>query len=86
MRLPRPSHVCLRTYIATWDNADQKPNYWDWSLDWEDITKAPIWDPVIGFGGNGNESDAESIHGHCVTDGPFARLEVLYVEQIPYSH
>ncbi|KAL2217410.1 hypothetical protein M432DRAFT_516476, partial [Thermoascus aurantiacus ATCC 26904] len=60
--------------------------YWDWSLDWEDITKAPIWDPVIGFGGNGNESDAESIHGHCVTDGPFARLEVLYVEQIPYPH
>ena len=61
-------------------------SYWDWSLDWENITQAPIWNSDLGFGGNGDEKDGESIHGHCVTDGPFAKLEVLYVEKIPYRH
>lgn len=60
--------------------------YWDWSLDWEDVTHAPVWDTILGFGGDGNEKDLESIHGHCVTDGPFARLKVLYVEKFPYPH
>ncbi|KAF6230923.1 hypothetical protein HO173_010831 [Letharia columbiana] len=60
--------------------------YWDWSLDWEDVTHAPVWDTTLGFGGDGNEKDIESIHGHCVTDGPFARLQVLYVEKFPYPH
>ena len=60
--------------------------YWDWSLDWKDVTHAPVWDAVLGFGGDGNEKDLESIHGHCVTDGPFAMLKVLYVEKVPYSH
>ncbi|KAM0795551.1 hypothetical protein BDR22DRAFT_883005 [Usnea florida] len=60
--------------------------YWDWSLDWEDVTHAPVWDTILGFGGDGDEEDLESIHGHCVTDGPFARLQVLYVEKYPYPH
>ena len=45
-----------------------------------------MWDTSLGFGGDGNDMDAESIHGHCVTDGPFARLKVLYVEKFPYPH
>ncbi len=60
--------------------------YWDWSLDWKDITTAPVWDTILGFGGDGNETDLESVHGHCVTTGPFARLQVLYVEKFPYPH
>ena len=44
-----------------------------------------MWDSVDGFGGDGNAvaGDASSIDpdftGYCVDDGPFARLEVLYV-------
>ena len=62
------------------------PRYWDWSLDWENVTQAPVWDNILGFGGDGDEKDLESVHGHCVTDGPFARLQVLYVEKFPYPH
>lgn len=55
--------------------------YWNWSLDWEDLTSAPVWDSETGFGGNGNFSaDASIVHGHCVTDGPFAGLQVLYTD------
>ena len=66
--------------------AKHSSRYWDWSLDWEDVTHAPVWDTSLGFGGDGNGKDLESIHGHCVTDGPFARLKVLYVEKFPYPH
>lgn len=66
--------------------AEYPSRYWDWSLDWEDVTLAPVWDTILGFGGDGNEKDLESVHGHCVTDGPFARLKVLYVEKFPYPH
>lgn len=66
--------------------AKHSSRYWDWSLDWEDVTHSPVWDTTLGFGGDGNEKDLESIHGHCVTDGPFARLKVLYVERFPYPH
>lgn len=61
--------------------------YWDWSLDWEDLTLSPIWDSDIGFGGNGNSSDERSVaYGYCVTDGPFARLTALIwgVEDKPH--
>ena len=58
-----------------------KLRYWNWMLDWEDVTKAPVWDPENGFGGNGDPDVGESIvKGHCVTDGPFAMLEVLYLK------
>ncbi|KAK6596644.1 hypothetical protein H4I96_09296 [Botrytis cinerea] len=53
--------------------------YWDWSLDWEDMSKSPIWDSNIGFGGNGNSHSNKSVgHGHCVTDGPFANRTIQY--------
>lgn len=71
----------LQTQVAKYSS-----RYWDWSLDWEDVTQAPVWDPILGFGGDGDGKDTESIHGHCVTDGPFARLKVLYVEKFPYPH
>lgn len=48
-------------------------------MDWENLAKSPIWDTKTGFGGNGNKSAETSVaYGHCVTDGPFANLKVLY--------
>jgi tyrosinase len=72
----------LVTIILT----NQGLSYWDWSLDWLNLTTAPVWSSDLGFGTDGNATDLESIHGHCVTDGPFANLEVLYVEKYPYLH
>jgi len=47
--------------------------YWDWSLDSPDFAASLLWDPITGFGGNGNtESDPESSNSCCVIDGPFA--------------
>ena len=61
--------------------------YWDWSLDWEDITLAPVWDSVLGFGGNGNSSDSRpGFRGFCVTDGPFANLELLFIGPMDVPH
>ena len=62
--------------------AQQQPlnwfRYWDWSLDWEHLPSAPLWDVDLGFGGNGNSSDTKSVaHGYCVTEGPFAHLQVM---------
>ncbi|PWY74371.1 Di-copper centre-containing protein [Aspergillus heteromorphus CBS 117.55] len=47
--------------------------YWDWSLDWNNLTGAPVWDPETGFGGDGDMAGEITIgEGRCVTDGPFA--------------
>ena len=46
-------------------------------LDWEDISKAPIWDKTLGFGGNGT-GDPSVGDGRCVVDGPFANLHGLF--------
>ena len=46
-----------------------------------------MWDNELGFGGNGNTSVGDPVFdAHCVTDGPFARLEVLYFEHIYQPH
>lgn len=55
-------------------------SYWDWALDWEDITKSPVLDYTNGFGGNGNTSIKEPfLDGFCLTEGPFSRLEMPYI-------
>jgi len=51
--------------------------YWNWGLDWEDITKSPVWDTETGFGGNGHGEIAVG-DGRCLTDGPFANFQALY--------
>jgi hypothetical protein len=88
MLIPSPPPVSfhLNPFLCPNPPIDHKYRYWDWSLDWQDLTTAPVWSSDIGFGTDGNITDRESIHGHCVTDGPFANLEVLYVEQYPYPH
>ena len=61
--------------------------YWDWSLDWEDITLAPIWDPDTGFGGNGSPTEGEEIlDGHCVVDGPFANTSIGFLDDEAHPH
>ncbi|CAD6580422.1 MAG: hypothetical protein ASARMPREDX12_009559 [Alectoria sarmentosa] len=82
-----------RWFIHIYENALRQQcgysgylTYWDWSLDWENITLAPVFDNELGFGGNGNTSDKSGFRGSCVTDGPFARLEVLFAGPIKAPH
>lgn len=50
-------------------------SYWDWVLDSDDLSKAPIWDTVDGFGGNGDINTPITVsEGYCVTGGPFANV------------
>ncbi|GAD93058.1 conserved hypothetical protein [Paecilomyces variotii No. 5] len=59
--------------------------YWNWSLDWEDLSKSPVWDNETGFGGSG--TGAESVaNGHCVLDGPFAGAQAAYYEGNYHPH
>ncbi|KAI8946359.1 putative tyrosinase [Xylaria longipes] len=56
--------------------------YWDWTRDWADLTRAPVWDATEGFGGNGNVNLPTTVgQGHCVQDGPFAGLQVQYYNE-----
>ena len=61
--------------------------YWDWTLDWENITRSPVWDVQTGFGGSGNTSAGPPVFkAYCMTEGPFAHLEVPYFEHIYQPH
>ena len=52
--------------------------YWDWTLDWKNMTQAPIFDSTVGFGGDGDPNGEITVGGgRCVIDGPFAGLEAL---------
>ena len=69
----------------------RRPNnagrYWDWSLDWENLTQSPVFDPDTGFGGDGNRFGRKSVgEGYCVTDGPFAGLELPYFNGNDHLH
>ncbi|KAG9254535.1 uncharacterized protein F5Z01DRAFT_109692 [Emericellopsis atlantica] len=53
--------------------------YWDWSIDAdaEDVPNAPVFDPVTGFGGDGQRTDSdEPGFERCVVDGPFANTNL----------
>ncbi|KAL9106901.1 MAG: hypothetical protein Q9227_008149 [Pyrenula ochraceoflavens] len=53
--------------------------YFDWTLDRQNLSQAPIWDPILGFGGDGNLTGDRTVNlARCVIDGPFAGLQVLY--------
>lgn len=88
MWLHRSSHVCSIKARTAYNRASLtfRYSYWDWSLDWEDVTLAPVWDSELGFGGNGNSSDVSGFRGFCVTDGPFARLQVLFIGRMEAPH
>ncbi|KAJ7093948.1 hypothetical protein B0H15DRAFT_147237 [Mycena belliarum] len=55
--------------------------YWDWTLDTADPTKAPVWDTVTGFGGNGDPAIdplKDSSSKKCVIDGPLKGIQPAY--------
>ncbi|KAK3360539.1 putative tyrosinase [Lasiosphaeria hispida] len=61
--------------------------YWDWSRDWQDPSKSPIWDPVTGFGGDGDPNGTVTIMwGSCIKEGPFVDYEVLWSDFYPRPH
>lgn len=51
--------------------------YWDWVTDSAAPSKAKVWDPITGFGGNGNQSST-AWGTNCVLDGPFKDLQLRY--------
>ncbi|KAF4638022.1 hypothetical protein G7Y89_g45 [Cudoniella acicularis] len=60
--------------------------YWDWSLDWQDFTKAPVWGEDA-FGSDGQLDGEPSVgDGHCVIDGPFAGLQAMFYDDEYYPH
>ncbi|OAV90762.1 hypothetical protein PTTG_10000 [Puccinia triticina 1-1 BBBD Race 1] len=58
--------------------------YWDWTLDYKNITQSPVWssDVEVGFGSNGSffgpGSDPDGLDAGVVTDGAFARFPIYY--------
>ncbi|KAI8931396.1 hypothetical protein NX059_011726 [Plenodomus lindquistii] len=64
--------------------------YWDWTLDSNDMINSSIWDPVSGFGGNGDPAIDPLGPGtttiKCVLDGPFAGLQVAWVMEGENPH
>ncbi|KAI9711766.1 MAG: hypothetical protein M1820_001911 [Bogoriella megaspora] len=84
-----------RIFVQTYENAlreqcqyQGRMTYWDWTLDWNDIRKSPVWSTDdTGFGTDGNpEVGEEMLKGHCVVDGPFANLTVLYLDEKDRPH
>ncbi|KAH8821796.1 hypothetical protein F5884DRAFT_746088 [Xylogone sp. PMI_703] len=53
--------------------------YWNWALDWQDPTNAPVFDSELGFGGDGDYNmKAGAGEGYCVPNGPLAGLQLKY--------
>jgi tyrosinase len=53
----------------------------------ESLQSAPVFSNTTGFGGNGDLSGPESVfNGHCVTDGPFAWLQLPFYDGDDHVH
>ena len=53
--------------------------YWDWVADSATPSKAAVWDPILGFGGNGVPETSSSNGRHPrVMDDPFKNLRPVY--------
>ena len=59
--------------------------YWDWVADSPAPTKAAVWDPVTGFGGNG-ATTRDKDGRRCVTDGPFKNYRPVYYNEEVQPH
>ncbi|KAK4442953.1 hypothetical protein QBC34DRAFT_443795 [Podospora aff. communis PSN243] len=63
--------------------------YWDWVADSDDPSRASVWDPVTGFGGNGNGTEGNpnpGNHAAPVRDGPFKDWRPLYAGTAEEQH
>ncbi|KAK5737665.1 hypothetical protein LTR17_006527 [Elasticomyces elasticus] len=56
--------------------------YWDWTLDSEALEKSPVFDPITGFGGDGEVGGEVTIgrSGRCLVDGPFTNITADYYD------
>jgi hypothetical protein len=54
--------------------------YWDWTLDWDNLAHSPVFDPISGFGGDGQGNITIGNTGRCVIDGPFAGLQAKFYD------
>jgi tyrosinase len=53
----------------------------------ESLGTAPVFSNASGFGGNGDPEAPESVSdGHCVTDGPFAGLQLPFYDGDDHIH
>lgn len=53
----------------------------------ESLGNAPVFSNTTGFGGNGDPNGLESVsNGHCVTDGPFADLQLPFYDGDDHVH
>lgn len=59
--------------------------YWDWAADSAAPTKAAVWDPVTGFGGDG-AATRDKDGRRCVTDGPFKNYRPVYYNFEVFPH
>jgi tyrosinase len=62
--------------------------FWNWQLDWQDVTRASIWNAEDGFGTTGNveQSKHAILEGYCVKDGPFKDFMIPYLDEKYYPH
>ena len=64
--------------------------YWDWTLDWEHLELAPVFnsDPETGFGTDGNVTGEITVGktGRCVVDGSFKDIVASYYDVKPKPH
>ena len=51
--------------------------YWDWVASSSAPSKAAVFSPTTGFGGNGNQTSSQW-GTNCVLDGPFKTLQLRY--------
>jgi tyrosinase len=52
--------------------------YWDWVEDSGDITHSSVFDPVLGFGGNGVLNETENNGLPRVMDGAYTDVPLTY--------
>ena len=64
--------------------------FWDWTLDWQDVRKAPVWgEGLLDFGTNGRPgalSNESVLDDGCVVDGAFSRMILLHLNGSRIPH
>lgn len=91
VRVHRKCHVSkswkygLVIYGSTAFNKHPFHRYWDWVADSQAPASAAVWDPVTGFGGNGNMTST-GWGTNCVLDGPFTGLRPVYWNNAAMPH
>ncbi len=71
--------VSNRSEIGRFQILKSSQRYWDWTLDWEDPARAPVFSGETGFGGDGNPTvKAAAGNGYCVTNGGLADIKLKY--------